>query len=463
LVKRAPAEPFRVKMVEPIRVPSPEERVEALERAGWNVFGLPSDLVYIDLLTDSGTGAMSQEQWAAMMRGDEAYAGARSFYRLKEAVKEVLGFDYVIPTHQGRAAENVLFGTLLKRGDKVLFNMPFDTTMAHVINAGGEPINCVIDEAYDPSREHPFKGNVDVKKLEEAISRYGRENVPLIMVTVTNNSGGGQPVSLSNLREVSRVARKHGIPFFLDAARMAENAYFIKVREEGQSHRTVAQILREMMDLCDGITVSAKKDPMVNIGGMIALRDEELYQRLLPRLILYEGFATYGGLAGRDLEALAVGLREMTDEAHLEHRVEQVRMLGEMMAEEGVPIVKPVGGHAVFVDAKAFLPGVPREEFPAEVLAAHLYLEGAVRGVGLGALAFMKEDPITGKVQYPELELFRLAVPRRTYTNHQMEYVAESVVRLFARRESIARGFQLEYAPKLLKHFLCRLKPLWPR
>ncbi len=447
-------------MVEPISFPSRKEREKALQDADWNVFGIPSHLIYMDFLTDSGTGAMSIYQWSALMRGDEAYAGARSFYNLKESVKEVLGFDYVIPVHQGRGAENVLFGTLVKKGDKVLFNMPFDTTMAHVLNVGAEPVNCVIDEAYQPEVEYPFKGNVDIDKLESNIKKFGVENIPLIMITVTNNSGGGQPVSLKNIEETSKVAKKYGIPLFLDAARMAENAYFIKVREKEYKNWEIKDILKKMMSFCDGITVSCKKDPMVNIGGMIAVKDEEMYHKLLPRLIIYEGFATYGGLAGRDLEALAVGLKEMTDFEHLEHRVKQVEYLGNMLSDNGVPVIKPIGGHAVFIDAKAFLPHIPREEYQAETLAAYTYLEGAIRGVGLGALAFARKDPETGNIIYPELELFRLAIPRRTYTNHQMEYTADTIVKIYKEREKLIKcGLKIKWAPPMLKHFLCKLTP----
>ena len=462
MVSSVQPEPFRIRMVEPVRLPDASEREKALERAHFNMFGLAAREIYIDLLTDSGTGAMSKYQWAALLCGDEAYAGADSFYALKESVREVLGFDYVIPTHQGRAAENVIFGTLLKAGDKVPFNMPFDTTRAHIFNAGAEPVECVIEEAYDPSSVLPFKGDVDIGKLEDVINREGKERVPLIMVTVTNNSGGGQPVSLKNLREVSRVARKHGIPLFLDAARMAENAYFIKIREREFSSMSVREILRAMMDTADAIAVSCKKDPLVNIGGMICCRTEKMYHTLLPRVILYEGFATYGGLAGRDLEALAVGLREMTDEAYLGHRVAQVEYLAGLLDEAGVPFVKPAGGHAVFVDAAAFFPHIPRLKFPADVLSVEVYREGAVRGIGLGTLAFENEDEVTGEIIPPKLELYRLAINRRTYTNSHIEYVASRISDVYKRRHKVKYGLEIVEAPEVkgLKHFLAKLHPV---
>lgn len=454
-------EPFRIKMVEPVTVPDKGQREEALKRGHFNMFGLTSRDIYIDLLTDSGTGAMSKNQWAAIMRGDEAYAGADSFFALKDAVREVLGFDFVIPVHQGRAAENVAFGTLLKKGDIIPFNMPFDTTRAHVFNMGAEPVDCVVDAAFDPASLQPFKGDVDIAKLEKTIREYGKKRIPLIMVTVTNNSGGGQPVSLANLRAVSAVAKREGILLFLDAARMAENAYFIKVREKEFSSMSVAAILKAMMDTADAITVSCKKDPLVNIGGMICCRTEDMYQKLLPRVILFEGFATYGGLAGRDIEALAVGLHEMTDEQYMAHRIAQVAYLGDILDDGGVPFVKPAGGHAIFIDAAEFLPQIPQKYYPADVLAVEVYREAAIRGIGLGALAFATEDEKTGEVVYPKLELFRLAVNRRTYTNSHIRYVGESIVDVYKRRDGIRYGLKVAYAPpvKGLHHFLAHLEP----
>ncbi|MDT8284096.1 MAG: tryptophanase [Thermovirgaceae bacterium] len=454
-------EPFRIKMVEPVTVPDQGQREEALKRGHFNMFGLTSRDIYIDLLTDSGTGAMSKYQWAAIMRGDEAYAGADSFFALKDAVREVLGFEFVIPTHQGRAAENVTFGTLLRKGDIIPFNMPFDTTRAHIFNMGAEPVDCVVDAAFDTTSLNPFKGDVDISKLEDVIRKFGRDRIPLIMVTVTNNSGGGQPVSLANLRAVSAVAKREGIPLFLDAARMAENAYFIKIREKEFADMSVAAILKAMMDTADAINVSCKKDPLVNIGGMICCRTEEMYQKLLPRVILFEGFATYGGLAGRDLEALAVGLHEMTDEQYLAHRVAQVRYLGDILEDGGVPFIKPAGGHAIFIDAAAFLPHIPQKYYPADVLGIEIYREAAIRGIGLGALAFATEDEKTGEIRYPKLELFRLAINRRTYTNSHIAHVGESIVNVYRRREGIRYGLKVSYAPpvKGLHHFLAHLEP----
>ncbi|HPQ37449.1 MAG TPA: tryptophanase [Synergistaceae bacterium] len=461
MVDRIMPEPFRIKMVEPVSVPDKEQREEALKRGHYNMFGLRSKDIYIDLLTDSGTGAMSKYQWAALMMGDEAYAGADSFFSLKASVKEILGFDYVIPAHQGRAAENVVFGTLVKKGDVIPFNMPFDTTRAHIFNNGGEPVDCVIDEAFQPEVAHPFKGNMDITKLEKAIETYGKERVPLVMTTITNNSGGGQPVSLENLRETSKVCKKYGIPFYLDCARMAENAYFIKMREPACAKMSVAEILKECMNTADGITVSCKKDPLVNIGGMVCCRTEETYMTLLPRVILFEGFATYGGLAGRDLEALALGLREMVDEQYMAHRIAQVKYLGDLLAEGGVPYVTPAGGHAIFIDAAAFLPHIPQSAYPADVLGIEIYREGAIRGIGLGALAFATEDEKTGKIIYPKLELYRLAINRRTYTNSHMEFIAQSIIDVYKRRESIRYGLRETYVPpvKGIKHFLAHLEP----
>jgi Tryptophanase len=365
MVQRIMPEPFRIKMVEPVTIPDAKQREKALEVGHFNMFGLRSADIYIDLLTDSGTGAMSKYQWAALMRGDEAYAGADSYYALKDSVKDILGFDFVIPCHQGRATENVLFGTLANAGDRIPFNMPFDTTRGHIFNVGGEPVDCVIEEAYRPELQHPFRGNVDPKKLEDAILAYAKDRIPLIMVTVTNNSGGGQPVSLENLRMVSAIARKHGIPLFLDAARMAENAYFIKMREEACKGMSLAEILKATMDCADGITCSAKKDPLVNIGGMICCRTEEMYHRLLPRVILFEGFATYGGLAGRDLEALSVRSEGNGRRAvHGPPVSRRSNISATSLKKGGVPFVKPAGGHAIFIDAKAFLPHIPAKTLP---------------------------------------------------------------------------------------------------
>jgi len=451
------AEPYRIKMIESIKITTREERKERIKAAYYNVFNLKSDDVYIDLLTDSGTSAMSDTQWAALIKGDEAYAGSRSFQHLQKAVEEVLGFQYVIPTHQGRAAENILFSEVIKEGDVIPFNQAFDTTAAHVRRNGAEDVDCVADVAYDSQAFHPFKGNIDIEKLIQAIEKTGVKRVPFIMLTITNNTGGGQPVSMENIREVKKTADKYNMPLFFDAARCVENAYFIKEREEGYADKNVAEILKEMFSYANGCTFSAKKDPMVNIGGFLALSDEELYRRLLPNLILYEGFSTYGGLAGRDIEVLAQSLYEMTNDYYVANRVRQVRYLGEKIEEAGVPIVKPIGGHGVFVDVMKMLPHLPQSQFPADALAVELYIEGGVRGIGLGSLVFAKKDAQTGEMIYPKTELFRLAIPRRVYTDRHMEVVALSFARIMEKKEEI-RGLKIVYESPTLRHFLSRME-----
>jgi tryptophanase len=452
-------EPFRIKMVEPIRLIDSQARENALQDAGYNLFSLRAEDVFIDLLTDSGTGAMSQSQWAAMLEGDESYAGARSFHRLAEAMDKIFCFRFFIPTHQGRAAENILTTLYVSKGNYVPSNMHFDTTEGNILAREGIPTNLVIDEASDPSNRHPFKGNMDLGKLKDFIERVGVENIPLGMITITNNAGGGQPVSMENLRQVSQVYRSHGIPFFIDACRYAENAYFIKMREPGYSGKSILEIAREIFSLADGATMSAKKDALVNIGGFLAMNDDGLYQKACNELILKEGFPTYGGLAGRDLEAIATGLREGLDESYLEYRTGQTRFLAERLLESGIPIVEPPGGHAVYLDAGRLFPNIPPAEFPGQALAVEIYREGGIRSVEIGSVMFAHPNPATGEMEFPSLELVRLAIPRRVYTQSHLEYVVQTVARIKERRDCI-RGYKFTYAPMLLRHFTARFEPL---
>jgi tryptophanase len=454
-----PTEPFRIKMVEPIHLIPPTERQQALKEAGYNLFALRAEDVYIDLLTDSGTGAMSQEQWAAVMRGDESYAGARSYFRLEKAIQKIFGFEFFVPTHQGRAAENILAAVLIHTGKFVPSNTHFDTTDANIRARGGIPANLVIEEAYDPKNQHPFKGNMDISKLKAFIQKTGVANIPIGMLTITNNAGGGQPVSLENIHQVSAVYHEFGIPFFIDACRFAENCYFIKLREKGCENKTTLQIANEIFALADGMTMSAKKDAIVNIGGFLALRDKNLFQKVCNELILREGFPTYGGLAGRDLDAMAVGLWEGLEEDYLAYRLAQTAYLAEKALAAGVPIIEPPGGHAVYLDAGHLLPHIPQSEFPGQALAAALYLDGGIRAVEIGSVMFAHPDPNTGEVIYPKLELVRLAIPRRVYTQSHLDVVGNSLARIAKNKVNI-HGYKITYAPELLRHFTARFEPL---
>ncbi len=448
-----PFEPYRTKVVERIPNPSREDRERAIERAWYNLFNLRSDEIRIDLLTDSGTGAMSDHQWAAMMVGDETYAGSRNFARFESTVRSITGFPYVLPAHQGRAAEHLLFSALCRPGDIVPNNMHFDTTQAHVLHQGAKAINLAIPEAYDTQSDYPFKGNVDIGSLEHLLDRTDRGRVPLVMVTVTNNTGGGQPVSLANFREVARVARAHSIPLYLDMCRWAENAYFVREREPGMSGRSIAEIGRGFFDLADGATMSAKKDGLVNIGGFVATRDAALADRMKETLILYEGFPTYGGLARRDLEAVAVGLGEAMDLEYLAHRVGQVRYLASLLDRAGVPFLHPPGGHGIYLDVRRFLPHLPPEDLPGQALAVEIYLEGGVRTVEIGAIMF----PQSELAPSGSIELVRLAIPRRSYSASHLAYVADVIARVYARRSTI-RGFEMSYRPERLPHFTAHFR-----
>jgi len=451
-----PAEPFRVKVVEPVRRTTREERDRLIHEAGYNVFALPAASVYVDLLTDSGTSAMSDYQWAGMMMGDESYAGSKNYYHFEETIRSIFGFRYIIPTHQGRAAENLLFSVALREGDLVPNNIHFDTTRANVLHKRGVPLDLVIDEAMFPEKEHPFKGNMDPAKLEKAFQVHGPGKIPLVMLTVTNNSAGGQPVSMENVRQVSAIAKKYHTPFIIDACRYAENCYFIKEREPGYGGRSLTEIARELFSYADGCTMSAKKDALVNIGGFLALNDEGWMDKAKNLLILLEGYPTYGGLAGRDLEAVARGLEEGLDEDYLAYRVGQVRALGERLDRAGVPFVKPTGGHALFLNAGAILPQIPRENFPAQALVVALYREAGIRAVEIGGLMFGEKEA-DGSEKYPALELVRLAIPRRVYTSLHLTYVADAVIEIFRNREKI-KGLRLVHEAALLRHFTAQLE-----
>ena len=452
------AESWRIKMVEPIKKSTREEREQWMKEADYNLFQLRSEQVYIDCLTDSGTGAMSDRQWAAVMLGDESYAGSASFFHLKETINKITGFEYVIPTHQGRAAENVLFSHLVKAGSIVPGNSHFDTTKGHIESRKATALDCTIDEAKDTQLDIPFKGNVDPKKLEKALAEH-HENVPFIIVTITNNTAGGQPVSMQNLREVRAIADKYGKRVVLDSARFAENAYFIKTREEGYADKTIKEIALEMFSLADGMTMSAKKDGIVNMGGFIATRHEDWYEGAKRFCIPFEGYLTYGGMNGRDMEALAVGLDENTEFDNLETRIHQVEFLAGLLDEYGIPYQRPVGGHAIFVDADKVLTKVPKEEFPAQTLAIELYLEAGVRGCEIGYI-LADRDPVTRENRFGGLDLLRLCIARRVYTDNHMRVIAAALKNVFDRRDEITRGVEIVWETELMRHFTVKLRKL---
>lgn len=452
-------EPFKIKMVENIYRSTPEQREKWLKEASYNLFNLKSEQVFIDLLTDSGTGAMSDKQWSAMMVGDESYAGASSYYKLKDAIKEITGFDYFLPTHQGRAAENVLFSVLVKEGDIVPGNSHFDTTKGHIEFRKATAVDCTVDIAADTTAWHPFKGNIDLNKLENVLKKTPAEKISCIITTITNNTSGGQPVSMSNLRETGKLAKKYGVKFIIDSARFAENAYFIKLLEEGYSVKSIREIVGEMFSYADGMTMSSKKDAIVNMGGFIGFRDEELFRKASTFNIIYEGFITYGGMSGRDMNALAQGLYEGTEFEYLESRINQVAYLGQKLKDNRIPVMEPFGGHAVFIDAKKFLPEIPKEEFPAQRLALELYLEGGIRAVEIGAI-MADRDPATRENRFPELELIRLAIPRRVYTNNHMDYISAVVSNLYERRSVIKHGVKIVWEAPIMRHFTVKLEKL---
>ncbi len=459
MLSRPLAEPYRIKMVEPLKITTREQRQELIKSAGYNPFLLKSQDVYIDLLTDSGTSAMSDNQWAGLLLGDESYAGSRSFDSLRQAVQDVFGFDYVLPTHQGRAAENILFLTMVKEGQIVPNNMHFDTTKAHVIQKRGRPLDLVTDIAYVASDTSPFKGDMDTHKLDQVLTNQ-RDDVPLVMLTITCNSAGGQPVSMANIREVSKICKKHGVPFFIDACRFAENAFFIRERERGYENASIADIVREMFSYADGCTMSAKKDALVNIGGFLATRDEKIYRAAMVWCVLFEGFPTYGGLAGRDMEAIARGLYEVLSLDYLAERIGQVRYLADRLREQGIPLVEPTGGHGVYIDAQKMLSHIPKEQFPAWALSVALYVEGGVRGVEIGSVLSGRRPD--GENDYARMELVRLAIPRRVYTDRHMDVVVAAAAAVRDKASAIP-GFRFVEEPPILRHFTAKFEPVGGR
>ena len=444
---------------EAIRTSTRAEREAWIREARYNLFKLRSDQVTIDLLTDSGTGSMSDRQWAAMMTGDESYAGASSYFRLKETIESIFGMPYFLPTHQGRAAENVIFSALLKAGDIVPGNSHFDTTKGHIEFRHCHAVDCTIDDAADTQKELPFKGEMDIAKLEKILRENPREKVPCVVLTITNNTAGGQPVSMRNIRETAEVCRRYGVPLLLDSARFAENAYFIKTREEGYADKTIKEIVREIYTYADIMTISAKKDGVVNMGGFVAMRSEELYRQAMTFSIMFEGYVTYGGMSGRDMDALAVGLDENTEFAQLDARIRQVKLLGDLLDEYGVPYQRPAGGHAIFIDAKKILPNLPKEEFIAQTLGIELYLEAGIRGVEIGSI-LADRDPETHENRYPKLELLRLAIPRRVYTDNHIRVIAAACRNIYERRESITSGYKITFETPILRHFTVELEPV---
>jgi len=453
------AEPYKIKMVEHLKRSTKEQRLKWIKQADYNLFNLSSDKVFIDLLTDSGTGAMSDQQWAEMMIGDESYAGSSSFIKLKKTVKTITGFKYFLPTHQGRAAENVLFSALVKEGDIVPGNSHFDTTKGHIEFRKAKAIDCTIDEAFDTSIIHPFKGNVDLNKLEDVFKSHPKEKIPFVILTITCNSAGGQPVSVQNTKAVSELCKQYGIPLYFDAARFSENAYFIKKREAGYEDKSIKEIVKEIFSYGDGMTMSAKKDGLVNMGGFIALNSKEVFKQATVFNIMYEGFITYGGMNGRDMGALAVGLNESTEFNYLESRVEQVARLGAKLVEYGVPVQQPFGGHAIFLDANKFVPTIPRDEYRAQALAIELYVVGGIRGVEIGTV-LADRDPFTRKNRFPELELVRLAIPRRTYTNNHMNYVAAALKNVYDSRKEAKSGYIIVDEAPIMRHFTVKFKKI---
>lgn len=455
--KKSWAEPFKIKMVELLKMTTPAQRRKALQQAGYNTFLLRSEDVYIDLLTDSGTSAMSDQQWAGMMLGDEAYAGSRNFYHLEEVVKNIYGYKYLVPTHQGRGAENILSKVMIKKGDIIPGNMYFTTTRLHQELAGGKFEDIIIDEAHDPENEHPFKGNVDLEKLDKLVKKYGTKRIPYISIATSVNMAGGQPISMKNLKELRAYTRKQGIKVIHDMTRVAENAHFIQQREKGYENKSISQIVRMICDLTDGATMSAKKDALVNIGGFLAVNDWDVFEEARNLVVVYEGLHTYGGLAGRDMEAMAIGIMESVSDAHIHARVGQVIYLGEKMIEYGVPIVKPIGGHGIFVDAKKFLPHIPQAQYPAQTLAAAIYLDSGVRTMERGVVSAGRKP--NGENYYPKLELVRFTIPRRVYTQAHMDVIAESTARVFDRRNKI-HGLKMVYEPKYLRFFQARFESI---